>query len=272
MSTHLRPLSSTSRPTRFEATVVRGVLVCLVEVGLMFGVAATDTKLDFDNAFSASFYILTVLLIGSRMRALGNIVHECAHNSFTSSRQFNHICGQLLCVFDFRSFSKYKRQHMSHHRFLGEKNLDPDYLGNDFKLACYLKNFVPTLFYRFDAPWVNILRALWLAVLTGLVVFPITRQATIAYYFVPYFTSYFALRVYSDFSDHWGLTHHQNRDLRSRNHVFQSTLLNLILLPRNDGFHLLHHLFPNLPTWCYKAVHTELMTTDSEYRRLHAED
>lgn len=272
MSTFTRPLLSTVHLTRHDATVVRGMLVCLFEFGLIVGVAAAHRFVPLHFGVSVAFYVFTVFLIGSRMRALGNIVHECAHNSFTSSRTFNQFCGQLLCVFDFRSFSKYKREHLSHHRFLGDKKLDPDYLGHDFNLFCYLKNFLPTVYCRFDALWSNTLRVLWLAVLMGLVAFPTTRQATIAYYIIPYFTSYFALRIYSDFCDHWGLTHHQNRVLRSRNHVFKSRVLNLILLPRNDGFHLLHHLFPNLPTWCYKAVHTELMTTDSEYRRLHVED
>ena len=39
-----------------------------------------------------------------------------------------------------------------------------------------------------------------------------------------------------------------------------------------DGYHLVHHLFPKVPSWAYHAVHEKLLDIDPAYRAFHLKE
>ena len=83
---------------------------------------------------SAHFYltgwsVLSVLLVffaGTRLRALGNMMHECVHNTLFPSKGLNQTFGFVLSLFLWCSFRAYKKDHLSHHRHLGHPQKDRD--------------------------------------------------------------------------------------------------------------------------------------------------
>src|SRR6218665_2409789 len=64
-------------------------------------------------------YLLTVILIGSRMRALNNLVHEASHNALFRSRKLNLWIGMPSALSIFFSMTYYNTSHMLHHPRLG---------------------------------------------------------------------------------------------------------------------------------------------------------
>src|SRR6266540_478437 len=72
-------------------------------------------------------YVVIVILIGSRMRALANLLHEAAHHKLFASRRVNVLAGRVLCAWPiFISFDNYVRGHRLHHKNLWRNDDDPD--------------------------------------------------------------------------------------------------------------------------------------------------
>jgi fatty acid desaturase len=75
------------------------------------------------------------------------------------------------------------------------------------------------------------------------------------------------LRFVIDIIDHGGIyTAEANELYKSRNFIHHAAL-RWILFPRNDCYHLIHHLYPYLPVASFGKVHAILME-DPEYRNL----
>jgi len=228
-----------------------------------------------------------VLLIGTRMRALGNVIHECSHYSFVRSRRWNRILGQVLCIADLSSFNTYQKEHLTHHRNTGDFERDLDLAARrDLHLERPVRNllldcltralsprtvravFKPSILGR-DDPWfINAARAVWLVLVSAAC---ITSPVPMMLYLVlPYLTTYQMLKAWSDCIDHAGLIEAPEEFDRSRNHIFSLRALNWLFLPRNDAYHLVHHLFPKLPTKYYESVHQSLLKYPAYASREHS--
>jgi fatty acid desaturase len=98
-----------------------------------------------------------------------------------------------------------------------------------------------------------------MATLLALAQFVIGWKTFALYYLLPYATTYQIFRYWSDAADHAGVNQSEDELHRSRNHVFWGPV-NWLLFPRSDQYHLVHHLFPVLPTRHLRRVHDMLMT------------
>ncbi|HFC7429411.1 TPA: fatty acid desaturase, partial [Neisseria meningitidis] len=74
------------------------------------------------------FLPLTILLIGSRQRALATILHEASHSALTKNKKFGQILGTYFSGYlIFQSWNSYCVSHVkNHHPKLGTDS-DPDY-------------------------------------------------------------------------------------------------------------------------------------------------
>lgn len=233
-------------------------------------------------------YPLVWLFIGTRMRALGNILHETAHGTYFERKVHNEILGRLIASLDGQTFERYRRKHWTHHAHLGVESLDLDFAERrtfrfDRKDPFPFKRHVLmplTLFhikhylrYSFSldggVDWVRAFQlgvlglTLWFALAGGAV-------ALFLFVFIPYVSSYQILRYWSDSLDHAQLLGEAESFDRARNHLFASNLLNLFFFPRNDGYHLVHHLFPNLPARSFPDAHALLLSHPLYAERNHA--
>ncbi|MEV5606718.1 fatty acid desaturase family protein [Streptomyces sp. NPDC052225] len=73
-------------------------------------------------------YPVTVVMVGSRMRALATLLHESAHGILARNRALNLVLGTALSAYPiFQTHYTYKKTHVAtHHPKLGRPDVDPD--------------------------------------------------------------------------------------------------------------------------------------------------
>jgi fatty acid desaturase len=228
-------------------------------------------------------YPLLAFVIATRFRAIGNMLHEASHGTFVRGKRMNRVFGHVLAIIDLTALEPYTREHVTHHQFLGDPEKDLDFqsrikLGfaeptENFArrhllrplLLGHLPTFVrPVLWSRTD-PWpVTLGRWGFLGGLLALAQWGVGWKAFLLFYGLPYFVIYQVIRYWSDAVDHAGILGEADEFYRTRNHIFRWGLLNRMIFPRNDQYHLVHHLFPAVPTTRQGQVHAILMK-DPEY-------
>ncbi len=262
------------------------VMHLVLHAGLAVGAAAlTAWVLRRDAVLGWVLYPVTAIFIATRLRALGNMLHEASHFALVGDRDANIKLGHLLAILDFSSYDLYTRDHITHHVHLGDPEKDLDFaprrrFGFDdpsspfvlkhlllpltlFHVPSYLR---PIFFRREDGRVVQLGRAAWLAILVGTGVVA-GGWNLLLFFVIPYLTSYQVLRYWSDALDHAGIITDPEELYRARNHVLPGRFLNWLIFPRNDEYHLVHHLFPGVPTRSQPAVH-RLLLSDPEYAGL----
>lgn len=218
--------------------------------------------------------VVVMLFIGTRFRGLNNIIHECSHSTFSSERATNMKIGKFCAVVLFSSFSDYRDEHLTHHAHLGDYDHDMDLQGiKDLRLhdplskRVILRHLVTPLlgwhlpYYlnlnfsaRDGRNWV-ISKAILLLTLSALTfLFPLTVMIFVV---LPFTFFYSALNYWADCLDHAGIVA-SNDDLHSSRNVLASPLLRSLFFPRNDCYHLVHHLFPHVPARFLEASHKVL--------------
>lgn len=228
-------------------------------------------------------YVPVAFFIGTRFRALGNMIHEACHGMLVRGKHKNVLFGNILSVIDHTDLVDYTREHFAHHRHLGDPERDLDFVSRQkFGFGSRDGNFVwkhlirplllihlptyvrPVFFSRNDSLAVRLGRFALIAGLLALAHFVIGWSHFALFYVVPYFVAYQVIRYWSDAVDHAQIIRAEDEFERSRNHVLPSELLNRLIFPRHDEYHLTHHLFPAVPTPFQPAVH-RLLLADAEY-------
>ena len=90
--------------------------------------------------------------------------------------------------------------------------------------------------------------------------------AALAFVILPLFYIYPTFNFWTDCLDHAGLVGAKDEMEASRN-VLAPALVRLIFFPRNDSYHLVHHLFPQIPARHLHLAHEQL-SQDPSYRRM----
>jgi len=224
--------------------------------------------------------VVAAILLSSLLKGLNNIVHECSHHAFSKHRAFNERVGAILCVLLLMDFTFYKKEHTSHHRFLGDYERDFDFqarrvLRHDqpFRWRRMLRDIVTLRFLWLYVPRIQLKRYEHVAgaaiVGATLIVLYVTgeHQAALAFalaygVFLPF------LKFLIDIVDHGGIYTKDAEELyKSRNFIIYNAALRWLFFPRNDCYHLIHHLYPYLPVKNFSKVHALLME-DPDYRQL----
>lgn len=224
---------------------------------------------------------MLILFIGTRLRGLNNIVHECTHFSFTTRREDNVFFGRLCASLILSSFHDYRAEHMTHHAHVGDYEKDEDlkaiqrfrledpltprtilrhavtpFLG--LHLPYYCK---PNLSGRDGAAFLALKLALVAAAVLALALAPLEAALLL---WVPFVWAFSAINYWTDCIDHGGLLGEADELQASRN-VAVPDFLRPLLFPRNDCYHLVHHLFPQVPARHLDACHERLLE-DPAYR------
>lgn len=223
------------------------------------------------------------VLIATRLRGLNNIVHECSHYTFTRSVRANVIFGRIAAVVLLGGFRKYEREHATHHTFLGDHEQDKDFenlqvFGIDQPvtwsslarhiatpiLGLHLRRYFPVDLSFEDGRTLGLAKlGLLGAVVLGVWLAPWT---TVCMVLVPYLYLMTATNYWNDCVDHAGLIQEGDDLYASRNLILPQPL-RALLFPRNDCFHLVHHLFPSVPVRHLPACHQRLLS-DPAYAAL----
>ncbi len=239
-----------------------------------------------------SFYIfpLALLIVGSRQRAISNLVHEGSHWNLTKNKHINDRISDLFGALPlFKTTRFYRGNHLKHHAFLGKVNLDPDvdahkgYGFNDFDFENNtLKRFLGVLFHprsikesvignlfkvgRSDRKliffWWGALLASMYLVFDAKVVF-----SFLALWFLSKLTVYNLIRNIVEFLDHSGL---QPGSIMTYTRTISGLgPIRFLTHAHSNNFHLTHHLAPSVPWFHLKRLHQLFSNAHLDYRSAH---
>lgn len=247
------------------------ILQVIVAIGLGYWLLQSPLSVPTGLALA-----VIVLFIGTRLRGLNNIVHECSHFTFSRHREDNIVLGSLCASMVLGCFADYRDEHMTHHAHLGDYEKDLDLQGiRRFRLEEPLTprntlRHILTPLLGLHLPYylgINLsardgagYRALKIGLIAAAVVFLAADPlAALLLVWVPYVWVYTAINYWTDCVDHAGLVDGEDELDSSRNFAVPKRL-RLFAFPRNDCYHLVHHLFPQVPAQHYDACHERLLT------------
>lgn len=227
--------------------------------------------------------VASSIVVAVCLKAFNNVIHECSHNSFSRSRAYNERVGNALCVPLFMEFRYYKTEHSSHHQYLGNYDRDIDFkarrhLGHDRAFTLrrvfmdvislqFLRSYWPVIDAKSSVNFVSAL--LHVAVIGGL--YYVHANDVAAALILADFIFLPTLRYLIDIVDHGGLYRPDVDEIyKSSNFIVHNLLLRGIFFPRNDCYHLIHHLYPYLPVHNFGKAHAVLME-DPVYASLQHE-
>ena len=268
----------------------RAILILVGEIGVITA-SGLIAALTFQQSLFifVPVYVIALGIIGLRLRSFGNIVHECSHRSFVKDRKWNDLIGRALSLFLLYCFDSYRRDHLTHHQFTGDFEKDRDFLETarfelhvDLTIARW-KHYVSQAFspgvlsaylgkvvyQSSESLFWRLLRSIYVAALIISALAALTFNPLgliiLAFWIVPLAVSLPFVGYLSDIMDHGGILRNDTDFDMSRNYVVENAFMQWLFFPRNDSYHLLHHLFPTIPTHFLPECHRILMDEYPDY-------
>ena len=244
------------------------------------------TSIYFQNFI---IYFVSVLIIGSRIHALGIIMHDVSHHRFFHNKKLSDfIINVLFCYPSFISVKDYRDNHLSHHKNLNTED-DPDwtekvdkkeYQTPITKISFLKKCLSYLLFYQGIKDMVWILKRMkkqekssssnkkGVFVYHFILFLALTITGGWLYYLlfwiVPFITTFLMFQYIRSFAEHFGEMDREH-NLNSSRTVIPTYFEKLLISPYNVNFHIEHHLYPAVPYYNLSKL-SKLLLTDNTYR------
>ena len=275
---YVRSFVGLNKYERWAAWLI--VLSFLVQIVISAALGSYILTLS-TTPFAILAVIALIIAIGTRMRGLNNIVHECSHSTFSAERSDNALLGKICASLLFNSFSDYRDTHLSHHAHLGDYEHDLDLkkieglrIHDPLTTGVVFRHLISPFLGRHLPYYLGINKStrdgrayqiLKIALLLGVGTLTVFQPATgIFFVIVPFVFVYSALNYWADCLDHAGIVSADD-DLDASRNVLAPRIIRWLLFPRDDCFHLVHHLFPHVPARHLAATH-DALTEDRLYR------
>ena len=275
---YMRHFARMTRNTTVKAWFIVLAFVLQALAGILFGHYLLTLDL---SAATVALMVLTAIFIGTRLRGLNNIVHECSHSTFAENREDNVVLGKVCASLLTGCFRKYKDDHLSHHAHIGDYENDREMaaieklgLHDPLSAKTVLRHILTGLTGRHLPMYldVNLSRAdglpfylLKIGLLLAIVAFSVVDPLTSVFFVVlPLFYVFPTINFWTYCLDHAGLVGEEDELAASRN-VLAPAPIQFLFFPRHDCYHLVHHLFPQVPAQHLKQAH-ERLCEDPEYR------
>lgn len=238
---------------------------------------------------------LSILLIGSRQRALATLLHEAAHGALCRSKRLEKFLGTWCSGYlIFQGWASYKRSHtLDHHHKLGDPERDPDYqyyrqsgvfeARSTFRFA--LAHLIKPLLFLgapeslryllvnrlIRSPSKRELLAVLVCqgVLAVCLTLPFGAKGYLLYWLLPYLTAFQALTWFIELAEHYPMIAEAKSDLQATRNRFSHPIEHFFTAMHGEHFHLIHHLFPAIPYWNLKKAH-RILLCDAAYATTNA--
>ena len=241
-------------------------------------------------------YPLALLVIGSRQRALGSILHDASHKVAAKNKYLNFILATFCSGYlIFSTFSSYRYTHLKrHHRHFGDPEKDDDYKymlqKGVYDISSWRNYFqrifvCPFMFITVPSHIVlgiksrclnnddnkNRLEILllclyWLILIAVILHFELL-QIFILFWVIPFLTTFQLINWFIELSEHAPLMENSIDIEMSRNRN-SHWLERIFTGMHNESYHLAHHLWPSVPFWNVKKLH-ELLLQDKDYASIN---
>lgn len=215
---------------------------------------------------------VALVVLGNRQRALGNILHDAGHRNLSRDSRINDAIARLLVApLMFTSLTIYRATHWQHHLALGSGLHDPDlldvpsesprhwstsYWHQVFNSRAWWGSFAGHLASRdASAPRKLFITAWWIVVL-GMLFAAAGEVFTVTFavlWLLSRATAFHLITTFREMCDHFGLqpggifTFTRDMDCHG---VWRQ-----LIHPRNNGYHLTHHLLPAVPYYRLPDAH-----------------
>ncbi|NNE80628.1 MAG: hypothetical protein HKN18_10190 [Silicimonas sp.] len=269
--------------SRLASWLILGLYVLQLGGAIALGHYVLQGEVTFLGGLAVA---VLMLFVATRLRGLNNIIHECSHATFSENRADNTTIGRICASLLFNSFDSYRHEHLSHHAHLGDYEQDLDLQGiEDLGLhdplspSVVARHLTTPLLLRHlpyylslnlssrDGRFFQIFQFVLVAFVTFVTaVAPLTGLLMMIVPFVFIFTT---LNYWADCMDHAGLVPTDDELDGSRN-ILAPRAVRWLFFPRNDCFHLVHHLFPHVPARHLETSHTALLDDELYLSRANA--
>ncbi|MFJ3461591.1 guanitoxin biosynthesis L-arginine gamma (S) hydroxylase [Achromobacter spanius] len=250
---------------------------------------------------SPYFYPISVLLIGSRQRALATLLHESAHKTLCRNKTLNYLLGTTFSGhLIFQMSEPYFRSHvLNHHRHLGNAETDPDLIFHiseglyaESSPTKFKWNFLikPWLFLNITKQIVYVFSArfrpgriaktpayrselcrfliLWTAISIALTISGVWIEFLLLW-IIPYLTVFQAVNWYCELSEHFPIPSATATDIHMTRNRFSPPWERFFFGVHGENCHLEHHLHPGIPFWNLAAANAA-RRKDEHYDRLNS--
>lgn len=235
---------------------------------------------------------IAILISGSRIRALSNLIHDSSHLNLNMNKMLNDLITNMLAGYPlFSPVQEYRVKHLMHHRHLGHDELDPDVIMHkkysyDDRNPPYKSGIKNILFLIFNyKSWVDssigswkeidlkykLFGLMWWAIvisIASIVAYP-NSILFLFFFIIVRMTGYHAVRIYAEFIDHSGLNS-TDGDIVSNTRIINNpnALMRYIFHPHNDVYHALHHFDPRIPCHSLGLAHILVRDKITVYKNI----
>lgn len=264
--------------TRITSSVILGSYIVQIIILIVMG----TYFLTIQTVPAYFGVVIIVFIIATRLRGLNNIIHECTHFTFVNNRADNVILGNIAAAMILQSFSAYRKEHLTHHAHLGDYERDLDiqgiqayHLEDKLTWRTIIRHVLTPIFGLHLPGYLSIdlcandgvgyaIQKISLISITLIFAY-FNPQAAVFLVVVPFVWVFTAINYWTDCIDHGGIIGSDDELEASRNMILPK-FLRVIFFPRNDCYHLIHHLFPNVPAQHLDICH-DLLLENEAYRK-----